>query len=68
LGHPAPRPALATGGAAELPGNSLDLIAALADGIEHGQLFALGLAADLHTGHGVALGRDLGVIDNAYSD
>jgi hypothetical protein len=59
---------LAAGAAAELPGNRLELIAALADGIEHGQLFALGLAADLDTSHGLALGRDLGgVIDNAYA-
>jgi hypothetical protein len=60
--------AAAAGAAADLPGTSLELIAGLADGIEHGQLFALGLAADLNTRHGLALARDLaGVINNAYA-
>jgi hypothetical protein len=59
--------ALAAGTAAERPGTSFDLIAALADDINHGRLFALGLAADLDSRHGLALSRDLGgVISSVY--
>lgn len=54
--------------AAERLGTCRELLVDLMAGINHGQVFALDLAGDLNTSHGLALTRDLGgIINNAYA-